>query len=186
MLIGKKIKEIRTAKNISLSDLAKRSGVQIATLSRIENLKMVGTIESHMNIARALGIEFTEFYQNASPAKPINREASPASPPAAPESFTYNNAASYEILTNSILSKKMMPIVLRIEPNGKSNPEQNAKGSERFIFVLEGEIVVHVSDKEYALTPTNTLYFNAAEKHYFENRGTVTARAIVVTTPVTL
>ena len=44
MLIGKRVKELRKARNMSLSELAKLSGVQIATLSRIENLKMIGTL----------------------------------------------------------------------------------------------------------------------------------------------
>ena len=48
MYIGEKLHAIRKAKRISLTELSEKSGVQMATLSRIENKKMVGTLESHM------------------------------------------------------------------------------------------------------------------------------------------
>src|SRR4051812_12458279 len=99
MLIGKRVKELRKSRNMSLSELAKLSGVQIATLSRIENLKMIGTLESHMNIAKALGIDLTQFYHDIH-----NKQAAKTEPAdQATETFSYNDKASYEILTSSVL-----------------------------------------------------------------------------------
>ena len=185
MLIGKQVKELRKARNMSLSELAKASGVQIATLSRIENLKMIGTLESHMNIARALGIDITHLYQNmaAKSASPAKREQEDQTT----ETFSYNDRASYEILTSSLLSKKMMPIVLKIEPGGKTNAEQGPAGAEKFIFVLEGLVQAYLGEKTtYSLSKHNTLYFDASVKHYFVNSGKNIARVISVMTPVSL
>ena len=39
MYIGEKLHAIRKAKRISLTELSEKSGVQMATLSRIENQK---------------------------------------------------------------------------------------------------------------------------------------------------
>ena len=64
MYIGKRLHELRRAKGMSLSQLSQRSGVQIATLSRIEHLKMTGTLQSHMNIARALGVNLGQLYKD--------------------------------------------------------------------------------------------------------------------------
>ena len=169
---------------MSLSELAKLSGVQIATLSRIENLKMIGTLESHINIAKALGIDITQFYQE------LTEKQAAASPKEkdiqATETFSYNDKASYEILTGSVLSKKMMPVVLKIEAGGRTNPEENPAGAEKFIFVLEGAVQAFVGEKTYSLSKHNTLYFDASIKHYFVNSGRNVARVISVVTPVTL
>lgn len=183
MLIGKRIKELRQQKKITLSDLSRKSGVQIATLSRIENQKMIGTIDSHQNIARALGLEITDLYANVSNIREVSKVTPSLSPS---ESFTYNKTASYEMLTSNLLSKKMMPILLKVEPNGKTNVEQNKRDSERFIFVIEGEITAHIGERTFPLTPTNTLYFDASEKHWFSNEGSSVARLLSVTTPVEL
>jgi transcriptional regulator with XRE-family HTH domain len=67
MYIGKKVQELRKAKGMSLSELASKSGVQIATLSRIEHQKMVGTLESHIHIARALDVDLCGLYRDILP-----------------------------------------------------------------------------------------------------------------------
>ena len=183
MLIGKRVKDLRKARNMSLSELAKLSGVQIATLSRMENMRMVGTLESHMKIAQSLGVPLPQLYNdviNDEKAVDVKNTKGPA------DVFVHSEKSSYEILTPSVLSKKMMPVVLKIEPGGKTNSEQSPAGAEKFIFVLEGMVQAYIGEKTYSLAKHNTLYFDASVKHYFVNLGKGTARAISVVTPVSL
>ena len=184
MYIGKRIKELREAKKISLTDLSKQSGVQLATLSRIENLKMSGTVESHLNIAKALGVDITDLYRGIT--KEEKRPTEVRTAEALTEKFAHSDQAYFEILTGNILSKKMMPILLKIEPGGKTNAEQNQPGTEKFVFVLEGSVAVWVGGKAYSLAKNDTFYFNAALEHDFVNSGPGPAKVIVVGTPVAL
>ena len=55
MFIGQRIKQLREAQKMTLTELSEKSGVQLATLSRMENMKMTGTLESHIAIAQTLG-----------------------------------------------------------------------------------------------------------------------------------
>ena len=183
MQIGKRIKELRETQHLTLTELAQRSGVQIATLSRIENQKMIGTIESHMNISKALGIDLIKLYEGLSPSRLRNTAAGE---PQVMETFTYNQKASYEILTSQVLSKKMMPIIMKIEEGGATNSEQNPFGSEKFIFILEGEIEAQAGGKTFSLKANNSLYFDASVPHSFKNTGKGAAKLIVVGTPVNL
>ena len=63
MKLGKRLKALRKEKKITLKELSEKSGVQIATLSRIENDIMTGTLQSHINICRVLGISLSDFYR---------------------------------------------------------------------------------------------------------------------------
>ena len=183
MYIGKRVQELRKVRGMSLTELAEKSGVQIATLSRIENMKMTGTLESHMNIARALGVDITQLYTA------IIKEEDKAQVQTAKsvsDVFVHSDKSSYEILTSNVLGKRMMPILLKIEAGDRTNMEQNPPGSEKFIFVLEGKIEVQVGDKTYSLSKNNTLYFDASQEHKFVNAGKTTARVICVGTPVAL
>ncbi len=186
MLIGKRLKELREKNNMSLKDLSEKSGVQIATLSRIENLKMTGTINSHLSIAKALCIELVDLYADANHEETKTAVVQVNKPQAAAESFTYNDLASYEILTTQLFKKKMMPIILRIEPDGKTNPEQNPAGAERFVFILEGEVTAYIGKDTYTLKTNSSLYFDASLEHHFENNGKKTVKMISVITPVGL
>ncbi len=183
MLIGQTLKKLREQRKMSLSILSKESGVQVATLSRIENLKMTGTLDSHMKIAKALGINLSELYTD------IIREDSKIdlqTTQSAPDIFIHSDKASYEVLTNKALSKKMMPILLKIEPGGHTNLEQNPAGTEKFLFVLEGKLEIKIEQETYSLLKNNTLYFDASLKHQFLNTGKSVARVLCVTTPVSL
>ena len=184
MHIGNRLRELRQSHGFTLSQLAEKSGVQIATLSRIEHSKMVGSLQSHLNIAKALGVDITALYSHI-----IEKTAPPPQiigPTKQAEIFAHNEKASQEFLTGRVLNKKMMPVLLKIEPHGQTNKEQNKPGTERFIFVLEGKIQVHINREAFALSKGNTLYFDSSLEHHFENQGDVTAKVICVCTPVTL
>ena len=183
MYIGTKLHAIRKSKKMSLTELSQQSGVQLATLSRIENMKMVGTLESHINIAKALGIDITELYQDINnPELPIEH----TDPQSRTDVFTHSEHSSYEILTKNILQKKMMPILIHIEHHGKTNVEQNANGSEKFIFVLEGNVEANINDQKFILNKNNTLYFNASQPHTLINIGKSAAKILCIGTPVSL
>ena len=182
MYIGEKLHAIRKAKRISLTELSGKSGVQMATLSRIENKKMVGTLESHMQIAKALGIDVTELYQGLSHQNALIDFGHDKNT----DVFTHSDAASFEILTKNILNKKMMPTLVRIEEGGKTNKEQAQGGAEKFIFLLDGHVEINVNSQVFILNKFNTLYFDAALPHYFRNIGKGVVKLISVVTPVSL
>jgi transcriptional regulator with XRE-family HTH domain len=183
MFIGDKIKALRKSQKMTLTELSQKSGVQLATLSRIEHKKMVGTLESHMNIAKALGIDVTQLYGDPSPApSPIEVET----PQSLTDQFKHNEHSSYEILTKKVLNKQMMPVLIRLDKDGETAVEQGKAGSEKFIFVLEGHVEAVIGEQSYVLEKAHTLYFDAALPHRFKNKGQQTAKILSISTPVTL
>ena len=182
MYIGEKLHAIRKAKRISLTELSEKSGVQMATLSRIENKKMVGTLESHMQIAKALGIDVTELYKGLSHQNAIIDFGQDKNT----DVFTHSDEASFEILTKNIMNKKMMPTLVRIEEGGKTNKEQAQGGAEKFIFVLDGHVEININNQIFILHKYNTLYFDAALPHFYRNTGKGAVKLICVGTPVSL
>lgn len=182
MYIGDKIKELRRQKNMTLLELSQKSGVQIATLSRIEHKKMVGTLESHMKIAQALNIDITSLYANIREENSKEKEKEKKFT----ESFVHNDKASLQILTTRLMNKKMMPILIRLEPGGKTTQEENNLGTEKFIFVLDGKIEVSVGKEKTQVGKNGSLYFDASLPHFFTNAGQSTAKALCVCTPIAL
>ena len=65
MKIGKRIHQLRKEKDMTLEELSEKSGVALATLSRMENNKMTGTLKSHNSICKALGASIAELYKEA-------------------------------------------------------------------------------------------------------------------------
>ncbi len=184
MYIGKTLKKLRKQKGLKLSELADLADIQLATLSRIENMKMRGTVESHIKISRALSIDITELYADIIKEDEIDIKVNGEIPTL--DIFSHNEKSSYEILTSDALSKKMLPALLQIAPQGKTNTEQHKIGTEKFIYVLEGTIEIIIEDKSYKLFNNNSLYFDASLNHYFINNSNDQSKIITVVTPVTL
>ena len=182
MFIGEKLHALRKAKRISLTELSEKSGVQMATLSRIENKKMVGTLDSHMQIAKALGVDVTDLYKGLSHQNAVIEFGHEKNT----DVFTHSDEASFEILTKNIMNKKMMPTLVRIEEGGKTNKEQAQGGTEKFIFVLDGHVEISVNGQLFTLHKFNTLYFDASLPHFFRNNGKGAVKLICVGTPVSL
>ena len=65
MHVGEIIHKLRKSKKMTLLELSNTSGVALATLSRMENGKMTGTLESHMNICKALEVNLPDLYKDA-------------------------------------------------------------------------------------------------------------------------
>jgi len=183
MNISKKIRALRKEKDMTLRKLSEASGVALATLSRIETGKMIGTIESHQSIATALGKNLSHLYsdteieQNRVEYQSLKNRT---------DRFLHNDKASYYMLTNRVLSKKMMPLMLKIAPGGRTTAEQLPKETEKFIYLLKGRLAVTTSDQTHTLTKGETLYFDASSAHYFQNLGQEEAQAICIITPPTL
>ena len=172
------MKELRQKEGLSLIELAKASGVQIATLSRIEHDKMTGTVEAHAKIAYTLNTSLSDFYRG------IKTESNPIEAPVkeeAPEVVTQGDISS-QLLTKDVSSKKLLPTLLTIEPNGKSTIDKAKFAAEEFIYMLKGSVEIIVGDKTYKLSEGNAFYFNANEPHYFQNLRKTQAKLICVRT----
>lgn len=59
---GDKLKMLRQQRDLTLEALSKLSGVQLATLSRMENNKAVGNLKSYIGIAAAMGFSLSQLF----------------------------------------------------------------------------------------------------------------------------
>lgn len=183
MHVGEIIHKLRKAKKMTLLELSNESGVALATLSRIENGKMTGTLESHMNICKALEINLPDLYKDLS----ASRKTVEMRPKAVrADVFVHDNKAASEMLASNFMNKKMMPVLVRIGKSGRTHSEETKSGVERFIYILDGKIEANVGSNKYNLVKGDTLYFESSVPHHFNNNGIGEARFISVTTPPAL
>ncbi|MDP3791288.1 MAG: XRE family transcriptional regulator [Candidatus Omnitrophota bacterium] len=180
MNLGGTINKLRKEKKMTLVELAEKSGVALATLSRMENDKMTGTLESHMKICEALGVPLPELYKNLyafKKAVDIYTKKSPA------EVFAHDKKSSEEILASKVLSKKMMPVLIKIHKNGKTHIAEAKPNIEKFLYVLEGKIEVNIGEEKYNLMKGDTLYFEALSSHFFRNLSNQESRLLCIISP---
>ena len=184
MDIGAKLKLLRG--NMTLTELARRSDVDKAIVSKIESGKMTGTVECHRKLAEVFGLKLSEFYAFMEDEKPE------------PAEFREGKAKTdvyqefLEILTTIPLAKKMLPTVITLKPGEEQHLEETIKKVERFIYVFSGEIDVTVETKTYKLKKSpnldqgDSLYSTSMQRHKIKNTGSAVARALCISAPPVL
>lgn len=178
--IGSRIRELRKAKKITLVELSKHTGIAQATLSRIETGRMAGTVESHAKVAECLGLSLAELYA------PLDRryeEISHLKREIPRKAVHQSRNWQAELLTQEVTKKKITPLLLTFSGHSRTNQEQQERGVEKFVWVLEGEVEVCVDKENYSLKPGETLYFDASLPHSFANSKSRSAKVFVAISP---
>lgn len=183
MKIGAIIHKIRKTRKMTLNELSKSSGVALATLSRMENGIMTGTLESHMSIAKALDVNLLDLYKDLPSVKKTTEVKTTKD---RQDVFVHNARSSSEMLVSKAMEKKMMPVLIKIQKGGSTHKEETRSGVEKFMYVLDGVLEAIVGDEKYSLKKGDTLYFEASQSHYFNNLGKTEARFINVISPPVL
>ena len=180
---GSRIKFLRKQRKMTLVEMAKKTTIDMATLSRMENEKMVGTLESHMRIAQALGLRLPQLYDEVAQKLEAVKEKALRQKV---ETFSHSSGAVAELLTSGILQKKMMPVLLRIKPKGATETEEHTAISERFVYLLKGGVQVKIGSEERVLNPGDSLYFDASLPHSFKNISKSESELLSIVTPTSL
>ena len=177
MRVGDIIKKLRKENKMTLSDLSQKSGIALATLSRMENCKMIGTLNSHMKICEALSISLPDLYKELPSSKKVV-EVRPRQ--TVSKVSVHDKKCSSIMLASGTRNKHMLPLLVSIMKGGRTPTEENGRGSEKFVYVVDGKIEANIGEEKYNLSPKDTIYFDAYQAHHFRNAGTGEAHIIAV------
>ncbi len=183
MKIGERIKALRQKQDLTLAQLSQKSGVASGTLSRIENNKMQGTVTAHTKICEVLNISLAElYYQLDDQDKSIDG----AQEKARTEHFVHSKGATYELLVSKTEGKKIMPLLIKLQPNGETQSEQTKPGIEKCIYLMTGKIDIILGSNTHELNIGDSLYFPGSLKHQIINKNDGESVAVCMISPPSL
>lgn len=183
MNIGRKIRQLRQAKGWTLVELTRRTGVALSSLSRIETGKMTGTLESHLAMARSLGVRLPELYADLDSSGAMLEVRSAAAPAT---KIVHSPGTDAALLTTGTLRKKMLPAFVKIRPGRLTPKEHHPFGTERFLYLLKGRLEVTAGEQTLRLNAGDSLYLSASTPHQLKNVGASVLSVLSVTTPPSL
>lgn len=178
MHLGKTIERLRKEKHMTLLELSHKSGVAIATLSRIENGRMIGRVESHIRICEVLGVTLPDLYKDFS-KKTLEVAKDKIGHPVG---INDNNFSS-ELLISNTHNKKIIPLIIRIMKDERTSTDKTNTGIDKFIYMLQGRVEANIGNEKYGLSNNDSIYFDSSVPHYFKNIGTGEARFLCIVCP---
>lgn len=179
--IAKRIKELRTQRQLTMEKLGESARCSKAYISQIEKGQVQPSISVLSRIAQALGAPVSDFLrptQNNEGQRTRKLSKSECRTISYPDGKVVSR-----LLTRGIFGKRMQPLISTIQPGGRSEALLHPAGSEEFVLVLNGEVCFHIEDEDIDLTEGDTLYFEGDLPHHWENRSENTAEVLFIWTP---
>lgn len=168
--VGKKIKKVRTGKDITLEMVANETGYAVDYLKNIESGKEMPPVGALLQIAKALEID-TGFFLKEQESSMKERVR---------QYTKRTDAYAYETLTPGAENKHLKAFRVTIDPKEEHTGVGYQHEGEEFNYVLKGEVEVVVGDHVNTLNEGESLHFNSAIKHQLRNVGEESAELIVV------
>jgi len=161
MEIGSKIRKIRLQQGRTMQEVADASECSKGLLSKIETGKVVPALATLSKISKALNVRVSALMENGA----IEDVALTGVLYETPDAFV-PTSKGYSIFAFAphFTDKKMQPVMVRGK-KGEVRSHSVSHDGEEFIFILRGEVQIHVGKKIYQLKEGESIYFESVEEH---------------------
>lgn len=174
--ISNKLKKLREESKLSLRDLGERTGLSASFLSQVELGQVSPSISSLENIANALNVHITHFFDDQTkPDSVVMRKEERK------RIYSQGSKAIIQPLAHKISKKKIEPFMLTLEVGGESGEHPySSHHKEEFGIVIQGKVRFTLENKEYVLEDGDSVYFNSTKQHRWQNIAKKEAFIILV------
>ncbi|MCK9173255.1 helix-turn-helix domain-containing protein [Desulfuromonas thiophila] len=182
-IIGKKLKAIRLGSEMTIQDLASRSGVSSNMISRVERGLTIPSVEILMKLARVFEKSIDYFVEEVKTTHEVVFTSSGQR-----DTTIYENNSNMltESFTSGLRDPQFTSFYCTIPKGGKSGDDNMYHPGDELIFLLEGCLQVTIIDDLYVLNPGDSLSFKSHLPHQWKNIGPAEARVIWTLSPFTV
>jgi len=162
--IGKRVRQLREEKEVSLEDLSDMTGFETGFLADIESGKVQPQLGTVMRLSKALDSAFSRILSGTgdkpysitrkSERRSISRTASPKG---------QKKLYSYQSLAPEVQGRHMEALMVQLEEN--PDEETSLHDGEEFIFVLEGTVLLKLGEERFELEPGDSVYYLSSQPH---------------------
>jgi len=176
--VAKKIRTLRSNKNLTLADLSKSSNVSKGLLSKIENSRTIPSLPVFLGIVNALDISLKDFFEGmdllrgkdflvirASDLQTTYKEER--------EGFSYKF-----IMAQNMAGSSMEISLLTIQPEAKS--KMITENGFELDYIISGACDYYINEEVVRLEKGDTLYFDSSKAHMSVNQNTAAAVVLIL------
>jgi transcriptional regulator with XRE-family HTH domain len=175
--VGRKLRDLRAEKRLSIRSLAELSGLNVNTLSLIENGKSSPSVSTLQQLAGALAVPITAFFEKEILQNDISYQKKDQRKQAA---FAHGTLAD---LGAGLTLRGGQPFLVTLDPKADSGSTPIVHTGYEFVFCLEGCLSYTIEGRIYILEPGDSLLFEAHLSHCWQNISEFTSKSLLIMCP---
>ncbi len=175
--VGSRLRVLRAGRGLSMRVLANKSGLNVNTLSLIENQRTSPSVSTLQQLAQALQVPISAFFETDHGDKLVVHQKAGNRPRAA---FKHG---SLEDLGAGMPRFGAEPFIITLASNADSGKTPIVHTGREFIYCLEGHIAYSVDSETYLLEPGDSLLFEAYLPHRWKNIDATPSRNLLLLCP---
>ncbi len=176
--VGGRLRMLRAGRRLSIRALAEMSSLNVNTLSLIENGKTSPSVSTLQQLAGALQVPITEFFETDEGNKTISYQRSGKRPRA---NFSHG---VIEDLGAGMSRFGAEPLIVTLEVGADSGKNAIVHTGREFVYGLTGQMIYSVDGQDHILEPGDSLLFEAYLPHRWKNIGPKPAKILLVLCPL--
>jgi transcriptional regulator with XRE-family HTH domain len=176
--VGRRLRELRGEHGLSMRALAELSGLNVNTLSLIENQRTSPSVSTLQQLAQTLQVHISAFFETDHGDKLVVHQKAGNRPHSA---VTHG---SIEDLGAGMSRFGAEPLIVTLAPNADSGKTPIVHTGREFVYCLEGHIAYSVDAETFQLEPGDSLLFEAYLPHRWKNMDANPSRNLLVLCPM--
>jgi transcriptional regulator with XRE-family HTH domain len=176
-VLARRVRSVREEEGWTLQELAKRCGVAVSTIQKIETSQMVPTLSVLSKLASGLQRRVSFLIgEDAADVEIVYRRASDR------RSVQAQNQVRIESLAGELRDPEFDAYEFFIPPGQGSGPEMVTHQGDELYLCLRGRIELVVGDRIFELQVGDSVHFKSIVPHRWRNLGNGEARMILIST----
>lgn len=173
-VVADNLKRLREQRKMSLDAVAKVSGVSKSMLGQIERGDVNPTITTMWKIANGLKVHFSELLSRPEvPCEVVNIDSIQ---PLLEDEGHYRNYPVFLFDGN----RNFEMLYIELDPESHMEAEPHPEGTQEFITVFSGELVVQLENETYMAKNRSSIRFRADRAHSYRNSSSEVCRLSMV------
>ena len=174
--VGELVRRLREQRGLTLRALAAATDFAPSFISQLETGLVSPAIDSMERIAGTLGVSLGEFFASLGSGEGglVVRKADRVELPSA------WSQATVEALSSMSRGRLTEPLLITLEPGGRSGKHPTAHPREEFAFVIEGDVDLTLGPETFHLGSGDSVTILRGELRRWTNSGRTPARILIV------
>lgn len=180
--VGARILKIREEKDLSLDEISKMTGFDVAFLTQIENKEVQPQLGTLIRLSKALDSAFGRLVSGVGDKLySITRKNERHTISRSTSKKSQKQVYTYKSLAPDVQGRHMEAFLVQLEEDPEK--ETSLHEGEEFIFVLDGEVILEIGEDKFELEPGDSAYYLSTTSHHIAaKKGKATIVAVMYET----